>query len=160
MEIISPKYIIEVGTFTGYSALCLAEGLQENGELHTIEGNLEFQKRIERYFQESEFSQNIHLHIGQAKEVLPTLNYTWDLAFIDADKENYAFYYDCIIEKMQKGGSILIDNVWWSGKIIDEKQQDKKTKALREFNQKIKEDTRIEQIFLPFRDGLFWVRKL
>lgn len=159
-QLLQPNFILEIGTFTGYSALCLAEGLQKNGELHTIEGNEELASRLQKYFQESNYATQIYLHIGQAQNIITTIEKKWDLVFIDADKENYALYYDKIFSQIRIGGVILADNVWWDGKLIDEKAKDKKTEALRIFNEKIKNDTRIEKIFLPFRDGLFLMRKI
>lgn len=159
-QLLQPNFILEIGAFTGYSALCLAEGLQKNGELHTIEGNEELASRLQKYFQESNYATQIYLHIGQAQNIITTIEKKWDLVFIDADKENYALYYDKIFSQIRIGGVILADNVWWDGKLIDEKAKDKKTEALRVFNEKIKNDTRIEKIFLPFRDGLFLMRKI
>jgi predicted O-methyltransferase YrrM len=159
-QLLQPQFILEIGTFTGYSALCLAEGLQKNGQLHTIEGNDELAPRIQKYFQKSPFYTQLHLHIGQAQNVIENLDFEWDLVFIDADKENYIFYYEKVLPKVKKNGVILIDNVWWNGKLVDEKVKDKKTEALRKLNQHIKNDVSVEQIFLPLRDGLFWIRKL
>ncbi|TAE73970.1 MAG: O-methyltransferase [Bacteroidetes bacterium] len=159
-QLIKPNYILEIGSFTGYSALCLAEGLQKNGELHTIEGNEELETRLKKYFNESNFATQIHLHIGQAQNIITNIDKKWDLVFIDADKENYGLYYEKIFEKINIGGVILADNVWWDGKLIDKNAKDKKTEAIRAFNEKIKNDTRIEKVFLPLRDGLFLIRKI
>ncbi len=159
-QLIKPNYILEIGSFTGYSALCLAEGLQKEGELHTIEGNEELASRLKKYFQESNYATQIHLHIGQAQNIITNIDKKWDLVFIDADKENYLFYYEKIFPKIKIGGVILADNVWWDGKLIDENAKDKKTNAIRIFNETIKNDTRVEKIFLPLRDGLFLIRKI
>ena len=156
---ISPKSILEIGTYTGYSALCLAEGLTAHGELITIDHNIELTDRVKSYFAESNFSSQLKLVEGDAIEIIPELNRTWDLVFIDADKENYLNYYNLTVPHLNKGGLIIADNVLWSGKVIDPTANDADTKALREFNRVILEDSQMEVILLPVRDGLMVARK-
>jgi predicted O-methyltransferase YrrM len=159
-KIIQPKYILEIGTFTAYSTLCLAEGLRPDGKLHTIEVNDELQEMITRYIRQAKREAQITLHIGQALEVIPTLDCTFDLAFIDADKLAYPQYYELVLAKMRQGGSILIDNVLWKGKVLDlPANKDKKTQALHVFNEMVTQDSRVENVLLPLRDGLMWVMK-
>lgn len=154
-KIIHPETILEIGTYTGYSALCLAEGLQKNGELHTIDINEELVDFQEKYFQLSDYKDQIHGHLGNALDIIPTLNYKFDLVFMDADKPNYPAYFDLIIDKIKPGGILLTDNVLWSGKVIkDIKEDDESTKALITYNKLIAEDPRLETILLPIRDGL------
>ena len=159
-HMICPDRILEIGTYTGYSALCLAEGLSSNGLLYTIEYNEELIPRIHKYFEESPFAANLKAIHGKALEIIPTLNETWDLIFIDADKDNYTEYYNLVIPCLRKGGVILIDNVLWSGKVADTSHSDKKTEMMRSFNRMIQEDVRVENLLLPFRDGLTILRKL
>lgn len=160
-KLCSPKLIVEVGTYTGYSALCLAEGLRQGGKLITMDINEELESRIRKYFTRSEFSDMLDLRIGNALDIIPTIAGPIDLAFIDADKENYAAYYDLILDKMESGGVIVADNVLWSGKVLNEaeRMRDEETKALHEFNVKISNDSRVENVLLPVRDGLMVVRK-
>ena len=159
-KMINPKNVLEIGTYTGYSALCLAEGLRNDGELHTIDINEELFDFQRRYFDKSEFGKQIHQHLGNALELVPKLDMIFDLVFIDADKENYANYFEMVIEKVNPGGLILSDNVLWSGKVIEPIQPDDlDTKALIEYNVLLKEDKRIETIVLPIRDGLTISRK-
>ncbi len=154
-KLIQPKTILEIGTYTGYATLCLAEGLQTNGTLHTIDVNEELQDLQREFFERSGKGNQIIQHLGQALDIIPSLNTKFDLVFIDADKKNYANYFDLVIEKMNQGGIILSDNVLWSGKVIEEiKQNDKQTQALMAYNQKIKNDPRVETLLLPIRDGL------
>lgn len=154
-KIIAPKRILEVGTYTGYSALCLAEGLHPEGELHTIDINEELADLQKKYFDLSPYKNQIHPHLGNALEILPKLSGKFDLVFMDADKPNYPEYFDLIIEKINPGGILLTDNVLWSGKVIEDiKEDDLSTKALLEYNKKVAEDTRLETILLPVRDGL------
>jgi caffeoyl-CoA O-methyltransferase len=148
-----PKNILEIGTYTGYSALCLAEGLSENGKLTSIDNNEETQKFAQSFIDKSPFQQNIRLLKGNAMELIPKMNEKWDLVFIDADKVNYAHYFDLIIDKVEKGGLILADNVLWSGKILDE-IKDKDTEAIHQFNLKIQGDKRVKSMILPVRDGI------
>lgn len=159
-KMLQPKLIIEVGTYTGYSAICLAKGLQPNGKLITIDVNEETESIAKKYFEKSGFGNTIELITKDAKEVLPTINNEIDLVFIDADKRNYSLYYDLVIDKVKSGGLIIADNVLWSGKILDlEKNKDSDTQAIHAFNQKMKNDSRVEKLLLPIRDGLFIMRK-
>ncbi len=154
-KLIHPKNILEIGTYTGYSALCLAEGIQQDGVLHTIDINEELEDFQRKYFNLSPFGKQICQHIGDATTIIPNLDLTFDLVFIDADKPNYPVYFDIIINKMNQGGVILSDNVLWSGKVIEKIQQDDiSTKALLEYNTLLVEDKRIETVVLPIRDGL------
>ncbi|THF51188.1 O-methyltransferase [Flavobacterium supellecticarium] len=154
-KLIRPKTILEIGTYTGYAALCLAEGLVENGTLDTIDINEELFDFQRKYFDQSEWKDQIHQHLGNALEIIPTLNKKFDLVFIDADKENYINYFQMIVPLMNKGGVILSDNVLWSGKILETvKANDKSTKILLEYNQLLKDDPRVETVLLPIRDGL------
>ncbi|AXT60789.1 O-methyltransferase [Aquimarina sp. AD10] len=154
-KLINPKNILEIGTYTGYSALCLAEGIQQDGVLHTIDINEELEDFQRKYFNLSPFGKQIYQHIGDATTIIPNLDLTFDLVFIDADKPNYPVYFDIIINKMNQGGVILSDNVLWSGKVIEKIQQDDiSTKALLEYNTLLVEDKRIETVVLPIRDGL------
>ena len=158
-NLLKPLNIIEIGTYTGYSALCLAEGIKKEGELHTIEINEEHALIAEKYFKKSKFSKNIKQHIGNALEIIPKINKKFQLAFIDADKENYSKYFDLIIEKIDVNGIIIADNVLWSGKVI-EKDMDDETKALNNYNKKVLNDSRVENILLSVRDGLMICRKI
>lgn len=156
-----PKNILEIGTYTGYSALCLAEGMQRDGELHTIDINEELLDFQRSYFDKSPYGKQIFQHLGNALEIIPSLNKTFDLIFIDADKDNYPAYFNVIIDKLNPGGIILSDNVLWSGKVIEPiKEDDFSTKALLEYNTLLKIDKRIETIILPIRDGLTISRKI
>ena len=158
-KMINPTNIIEIGTYTGYSALCMAEGLQHNGKLHTIDINEECTSIARKYFDKSKYSKNIKPHIGNAIDIIPKLNTNFQLAFIDADKENYSLYFDLIIDKIDEGGYIIADNVLWSGKVLNEKK-DIETKALDDYNRKLVTDKRVETILLPVRDGLMVSRKI
>ncbi len=150
-----PKAILEIGTYTGYAALCLAEGLAENGTLDTIDNNEELFDFQRKYFDESAWGTQIRQHLGNALEIIPTLNKKFDLVFIDADKENYINYFNMIVPMMNQGGLILSDNVLWSGKVLEEvKANDKSTKVLLEYNEILKNDPRVETVLLPIRDGL------
>ena len=154
-KLIQPKNILEIGTYTGYSAICIAEGLQEHASIDTIDKNEELADLQNKYFEKSGFRNNIIQHVGLALEIIPTIHKKFDLVFIDADKSNYSNYFHLIIDKMNKGGVILSDNVLWSGKVVeklDPKDQD--TKALLEYNILLNTDKRIETVLLPIRDGL------
>lgn len=154
-KLVRPKAILEIGTFTGYSALCLAEGLAPNGILHTIDIKEELWDFQRKHFDNSTFAKAIQQHLGNALDIIPTLETTFDLVFIDADKSNYINYFHTIIDKMNPGGIILSDNVLWSGKVVEPLQEkDIDTKTLLEYNQLLKEDPRIETVVLPIRDGL------
>lgn len=158
-KLVQPKRILEIGTYTGYSALCLAEGLTKEGKLVTLDVNEELHKRVQGYFNASDYSEHIDYRIGDALDLIPALNETWDLVFIDADKKNYVNYYDLVVDRVRSGGLILADNVLWSGKVIDEKAQDKETVLLRQYNERINRDERVENILLPIRDGIMVARK-
>ena len=159
-HMIRPKQILELGTYTGYSTLCLAEGLAPGGLLHTIDVNEELEEMVRGYFKKAGVENKIKYYIGNALEIIPQLNYQFDLVFIDADKMNNARYYDLTLEKVVPGGFILIDNVLWSGKVVQQTTKtDKDTQAVQDFNRKIQEDGRVENILLPLRDGLMLVRR-
>ncbi|RPD50183.1 O-methyltransferase [Hymenobacter sediminis] len=161
-HMVRPWRVLELGTFTGYSALCLAEGLAPDGVLHTIEQNPELEDRIRRYVREAGQEQQIQLHIGDARRIIPTLPETWDLVFIDADKINNDTYYELVLPQVRPGGFVLIDNVLRSGQVLDSyvvKPSDKDTQAVRAFNDKVQADERVENVLLPLRDGLLVVRK-
>ena len=154
-KLIAPKSILEIGTYTGYSALCLCEGLHKNGTLHTIDINEELEDFQRKYFEKSNYGDQIFQHIGDATKIIPGLNQKFDLVFIDADKPNYPTYFNIIIEKMNPGGVILSDNVLWSGKVIEPlNPKDVSTKAVLEYNKLLVEDSRVETVLLPIRDGL------
>ena len=154
-KLINPNKILEIGTYTGYSALCLAEGMQNNGALHTIDINEELNDLQKRYFDASPWKNQIVQHLGDATEIIPTLKGDFDLVFIDADKPNYPLYFQQIMEKLRPRGVILSDNVLWSGKVVEEIQEDdESTKALLEYNRLLAEDERLETVMLPVRDGL------
>ena len=158
-KLITPKHILEIGTFTGYSALCMAEGLHANGRIDTIDVDEELTEMQRRYFDVSGYGKQIFQHLGNAAEIIPTLNGNFDLVFIDADKEQYPLYFDLIIERIQAGGLIIADNVLWSGKVVTN-ATDEATQALQLFNKKMVEDTRVETVLLPVRDGLTLIRKI
>lgn len=159
-HMISPRYILEVGTYTGYSALCMAEGLQKDGKIITIDINEELQNTVQQYFNESPFADQILYQIGNAQTIIPSLDYTWDLAFIDADKAAYSLYFDQILPKLRPGGFMIFDNVLWSGKVTDADQSDKATQKIRDFNVLIQEHPQVENVLMPIRDGLMVLRKL
>ena len=158
-HLVKPSNILEIGTYTGYSALCLAEGLAKNGILNTIEVNNELVEIIEKYFSASSYHNQIKLHIGDAKTVIPTLGGPFDLVFIDADKENYVNYYNLIFDNVIQGGIIIADNTLWHGNVITN-DKGKETMGIVAFNELIKKDKRIENVLLPFRDGMMIIRKL
>ncbi|WP_435253772.1 O-methyltransferase [Tenacibaculum sp. A30] len=154
-KLVQPTTILEIGTYTGYSALCLAEGLSKDGMIHTIDKNEELEELQHKYFQKSEYKDQITQYVGNAIDIIPTIDAKFDLVFIDADKSNYVNYFHLIIEKMNKGGIILSDNVLWSGKVIEELDpKDIDTKVLLEYNRILNEDSRLETVLLPIRDGL------
>ena len=154
-KMLQPRTILEIGTYTGYATLCLAEGLHPEGVLHTIDIKEELTDLQREFFDRSGYGSQIVQHLGKAADIIPSLNTTFDLVFIDADKQNYAHYFDLVIEKMNRGGIILSDNVLWSGKVVEEvKHNDKHTQALMAYNQKIKDDPRVETVLLPIRDGI------
>ncbi|MCK0158463.1 O-methyltransferase [Cellulophaga sp. F20128] len=154
-KIMHPKNILEIGTYTGYSALCLAEGLQKNGALHTIDVNEELSSIQQKYFQKSEYGHAITAHTGDALTIIPTLDLIFDLVFIDAEKRSYPEYFEAVLQKTKPGSIILSDNVLWSGKVIEPvNPKDIATKVLLDYNKKLKEDPRVETVLLPIRDGL------
>ena len=154
-KIINPQYILEIGTYTGYSAICLAEGLRSNGELHTIEINEELHGFQRKYFDRSGFGKQIIQHTGDALEIIPTLDLSFDLVFIDAHKVNYDAYFEAALHKTKPGSVILSDNVLWSGKVVEPvPPSDKATLALKAYNEKLRNDPRVETVILPIRDGL------
>ena len=157
-KMISPNNILEIGTYTGYSALCLVEGLQKNGILHTLDINEEHTFIANNFFSKSEYKKNIKQHIGNAIDIIPKINDRFQLVFIDADKENYSNYLDLIINKVDSGGYIIADNVLWSGKVTNT-IKDKETEAIDKYNKKVVNDSRLENILLPIRDGLMITRK-
>ncbi|MEO5673942.1 MAG: O-methyltransferase [Chitinophagales bacterium] len=157
-KMLNPGNILEIGTFTGYSAICLSEGLKDGGTLYTIDINEELEALAKKYFEQAGLGKKIKYLTGNAVEIIPQLDVQLDLVYIDADKENYSKYYDLVFEKLRSGGLILADNVLWSGKIIDEKQ-DQETKALVAFNDKVQRDERVENVLVTIRDGVMMVRK-
>ncbi len=159
-HMINPKNILEIGTYTGYATLCLAEGLKKDGELVTLDKNEELSTRTKAYFSKSKYSDKIVMKVGNAIDVLPTLSQPWDLVFIDADKANYSAYYDLVIDQMPSGSFIIADNVLWSGKVTDKDKNDKDTEAIRKFNKKVHEDDRVQNVLFPIRDGLMILRKV
>jgi len=159
-KIISPKKILEIGTYTGYSAICLCEGMDKDGILHTIDNNKELVEIQNKYFKKANLTNKIVQHSGDAKNIIPSIDEEFDIVFIDADKESYPEYYDLIINKVRSGGIIIADNILWSGKILEKvENDDQATKSIIEFNNKIIEDDRVKNIILPIRDGLNIVRK-
>lgn len=157
-QLIQPQIALEIGTFTGYAALCIAKGLPTKGVLHTIEVNEELAYISNKYFQKSEVGNKIKSHLGDAKTLVPALPYPFDFVFIDAGKKDYAAHFDLVIDKVKSGGIILADNVLWSGKVA-EKKLDKATRTLHDFNKKIQQDDRVENVLLPIRDGLLVIQK-
>ena len=158
-KLIAPRRILEIGTYTGYATLCLAEGLTVDGEIHTIDVNRELEQIIKNNVKQSELFPKVKFHLGEAIKVIPNLNEVWDLVFIDADKANNATYYDLVIEKVRPGGLILTDNVLWYGKVLDDATKDKDTTIIHQFNNKVANDPRVEKLILPVRDGIFVIRK-
>lgn len=161
VRMMQPKRILEIGTYTGYSAICMAAGLPDGGIVDTIEIDVELEDMIRRYLSQSPDSEKIRLHIGDALDVVPTLKAEWDLVFMDADKEDYVSYYEMVLPQLRKGGYILADNVLWSGKVLGEvKRGDKDTPALQRFNDYVLQDSRVRNFLLPFRDGIMFIEKL
>lgn len=158
-KLVSPMQVLEIGTYTGYSALCLAEGLHPKGRIDTIDMNEELTDMQRSYFNASGFGNQIFQHLGNAAEIIPNLSGTFDLVFIDADKEQYPLYFDLIVDRVRTGGLIIADNVLWSGKVL-EKTADEATQALQIFNKKVVDDVRVETLLLPVRDGLTLLRKI
>ena len=160
-KMIKPKYILEIGTYTGYSAICLSEGLKKGGKLHTIDINEELKLMSSIYFKKAGISKNIIQHVGDALKIIPNIKDDFDLVFIDADKENYSNYFEIVIEKIPIGGFIIADNVLWSGKVVEDvNEKDQETKAIKEFNTLIQTSERVENILMPIRDGLMICQKI
>ncbi len=160
-KMIAPNAILEIGTYTGYSALCLAEGLKKDGKLITIDKNEELEARAKSYFDESEYTELIDIRIGDALEIIPTLDEKFELVFIDADKTNYLNYFNLVIDKLPSGAFIIADNVLWSGKVVQPLDTaDDDTKALVKFNEIVQKDDRVENVLFPIRDGLMIIRKI
>lgn len=159
-RLLTPKLILDIGTFTGYSALCMAEGLAPGGMLHTIDIKTPLAPLVDRYIRKAGYQERIHQHLAPAAEVIPRIEGTFDLVFIDADKQNYCTYFDLVIDRMRPGGLIIADNVLWSGKVLDpEAQQDGETKGLAAYARKVTSDLRVECVLLPLRDGLLVSRR-
>jgi predicted O-methyltransferase YrrM len=160
-NMISPLNVLEIGTYTGYSALCFAEGLQAGGKVTTIDINEELEDLVREYIAKSDYSNNVDFIVGDAMEIIPTLTTEFDLVFIDADKQNYSCYYDLVFDKVKKGGYIIADNVLWSGKVVEEYDStDRDTQLLMDFNKKVQEDSRVQNVLFPIRDGLMIARKI
>lgn len=160
-QMMRPKRILEIGTYTGYATLCLAEGLTDEGRIDTIEIDEELEEIIRRYFSQSDYKEKITLHVGDALQVLKQLDATWDLVFMDAEKDDYIAYYELVMPRLRQGGIILADNVLWSGKVIQTvKTGDKETRALMKFNDYVLADERVKNFLLPFRDGIMVIEKL
>ena len=158
-RMIQPKQILEIGTYTGYSAICMAEGLSDGGTLHTIDVNDELASLVKNYIAKAGMEKKIKPYIGDAANIIPAIQGPFDLVFIDADKINYSLYYELTFDKVRKGGFIIADNVLWSGKVLDPLKADKDTRALIAFNKKIQQDNRVEKVMAPIRDGLLIIQK-
>lgn len=160
VQMLQAECILEIGTYTGYSAISMAEGLKESGQIHTIDCNAEIEDFTRAFFKESGLENKIHFYVDDALSLIPKMNMVFDLVFIDADKENYVEYYNLIFPKLKKGGFIVVDNVLWSGKVIEEiNPKDTETQAIQQFNTFVKLDNRVEVLMLPIRDGLSLIRK-
>ena len=159
-QLMQPKKVLEIGTFTGFATICMARGMGSDGLLTTIEANEEYEGVIRKYLAKAAVADRVRLIIGDAKEVIPTLEGGFDMVFIDADKISYPSYYDLVIEKLNPGGVILADNVLWEGKVLNVGTKERDTKAIQAFNDKVQNDPRVENVLLPLRDGLMMVRKL
>lgn len=161
-KMLNPDVILEIGTYTGYSAVCMARGLSQNGKLITLDINDELEEMVRGFFQKGNLTEKIDYRLGNALELIPQMEGEFDMVFIDADKINYAKYYDLVIDRVRKGGIILADNVLWSGKVLVDKGSkiDKDTKAILDFNKMVQEDIRVENVLLPIRDGIMMARKL
>ena len=159
-KLIKPKKVLEIGTYTGYSAICIAEGMNKNGIIHNIDKNEELNTIQKKYFKKSGLENNIIQYNGCALDIIPKIEEKFDLIFIDADKENYINYFNLVIDKLNNNGVILADNVLWSGKVINSEDHDLTTNVLREFNKNVNNDNRVETILLPIRDGISIIRKI
>lgn len=158
-HMLKPSAVLEIGTYTGYSAICLSEGLAEDGKIYTLDKNEELEELVRRYFREAGQESKIEYMLGNALDVIPSLDVIFDLVFIDADKINYLKYYQMIFDKVRSGGFIIADNVLWSGKVVEDGKSDKDTRAIMEFNDFVHQDVRVENVLLPIRDGLMILRK-
>lgn len=160
-QMTQPEYILELGTFTGYSAICLARGLKPGGQLHTVEKNDEVLIYAKNNFVSAGIEDKIVSHLGDAKEIIPSLDFRWDIVFLDADKINYLVYYKLLIDTLKPGALIIADNVLWNGKVLEEiEEKDIDTKAIHEFNEFVQNDNRVENVIIPLRDGLTMIRKI
>ena len=157
-RMLKPQCVLEIGTYTGYAAICIARGLPEGGRLVTVEANREYEDTLRHYFTKAQVAEKIELILGDAKTVIPTLNETFDLIFIDADKVSYPTYYNIVMEKVRPGGFILADNVLWDGKVLNAQTKERDTQALIAFNDIVQNDPRVENVLLPIRDGLMMIR--
>ena len=158
---VKPRYILELGTFTGYSGLCLAKGLQEDGQLHTIEIDDELESIAKKYFQKSGMGNRIFQHIGDARQIIPTIDQVFDLIFIDADKREYCEYYKLVFDRVSVGGYILADNILWNGKVVEpEAANEEQTRGILEFNEMVQNDPRVRNVILPIRDGILIIHKI
>jgi caffeoyl-CoA O-methyltransferase len=158
---VKPSYILEIGTFTGYSALCLAKGLAENGQLHTIEIDDELESIARKYFEKSGMGNKIVQHIGDARQVISSLQHTFDLVFIDADKREYCDYYKLVFDRISVGGFLLADNILWNGKVVDPNEiNDEQTRGILDFNNLVHNDIRVKNVILPVRDGIMLIQKI
>lgn len=159
-RLVQPQYILEIGTYTAYATLCLAEGAADNAEIHTLEVNDELEDFIKKHLYKSKLKDKIHLHLGDALQIIPTINRTFDLVFIDANKRTYIEYYNLVFDKVRKGGLIIADNTLWDGKVIDvAKNSDRQTIGIQQFNDMVAKDNRVEKVILPMRDGLTLIWK-
>ncbi len=160
-RMVRPQRILEIGTYTGYSAICLAEGLQDGGRLHTIDHNEELEDFVSGYIREAGFEEEIIQHIGEAIDLIPDLNLTFDLVFVDADKENYITYFDMVLPQMRKGGFLLADNALWSGKVLNKPEEmDDETRGIVAFNEYVRDHPGVRNLLLPFRDGMMILEKI
>lgn len=159
-QLMRPKKVLEIGTFTGFSTICMARGMASDGLLTTIEANEEYEGIIRKYLEKAGVADRVRLIIGDAKTVIPTLEGGFDLVFVDADKVSYPVYYDLVMDKLDPGGLLLADNVLWEGKVLNADTKERDTQAIRAFNDKVQNDSRIENVLLPLRDGLMMVRKV
>lgn len=157
-QMLKPQRVLEIGTYTGYAAICIARGLPEGGKLVTIEANREYENTLRHYFDKAQVTEKIELILGDAKAVIPVLNETFDLVFIDADKVSYPTYYNIVMGKVRPGGFILADNVLWDGKVLNAQTKERDTQALIAFNDMVQNDPRVENVLLPIRDGLMMIR--
>lgn len=161
VQMIAPRMVVELGTFSGYSALSMAEGLQPGAELHTFEIFDEMEDFVRPWFENSEYADRIHLHIGDAMDLVPQMDVQWDMAFVDADKRRYVEYYEMLLPRMKKGGFMLVDNTLWYGRVLEEhpRASDLQTTGIKAFNDLVAKDDRVEKVILPLRDGLTLIRK-